>query len=90
MEPVTAPLGETNETTSVCPAEVAPDPRRWFILAVVVIPPSDGGARCLHRDHRTSVAGRPRYGGRAVSVGYCPSAVARPTSGAAGESLSWD
>ena len=30
-------LGETNETMPVTPAEFVPDPKRWFILAVVVV-----------------------------------------------------
>src|SRR3984957_15854387 len=37
MDPVAVRLGETNETMIVSPAEVEPDPRRWSILAVVVI-----------------------------------------------------
>src|ERR1700736_21877 len=37
MESVARRLGETNETKLVSPAEVGPDPRRWSILAVVVI-----------------------------------------------------
>ena len=37
MEPAGIRLGETNETMPVSPAEVGPDPRRWFILAVVVV-----------------------------------------------------
>jgi EmrB/QacA subfamily drug resistance transporter len=37
MEPVVVGLGETNETTSASPVEVEPDPRRWSILAIVVI-----------------------------------------------------
>jgi EmrB/QacA subfamily drug resistance transporter len=36
-EPVAVGLDETNETTPVSPAEVEPDPKRWAILAVVVI-----------------------------------------------------
>jgi EmrB/QacA subfamily drug resistance transporter len=40
MEPVAGRLDETTETNEpmpVGPAEVGPDPRRWFILAVVVV-----------------------------------------------------
>ena len=37
MEPVAVGLGETNKTVPVSPAEVEPDPRRWSILAIVVI-----------------------------------------------------
>ena len=37
MEPVDVRPGETNEAVPVSPAEIAPDPRRWSILAVVVI-----------------------------------------------------
>jgi EmrB/QacA subfamily drug resistance transporter len=37
MESVNAVLGETNETMPVNQAEYEPDPKRWFILAVVVI-----------------------------------------------------
>ena len=37
MDPVAVGPGQTNEATAVSPAEVGPDPRRWFILAVVVI-----------------------------------------------------
>ena len=37
MEPVAVGLGETNETVAVIPAGVEPDPRRWSILAIVVI-----------------------------------------------------
>ncbi len=37
MEPVVGGVSETNATTPVSPAAVEPDPRRWSILAVVVI-----------------------------------------------------
>src|ERR1700722_18039322 len=37
MEPVAVGLGDTNEAMPVSPAEVGPDPRRWSILAIVVI-----------------------------------------------------
>ena len=37
MDPVAVGLGETNETVPVSPAEVEADPRRWSILAIVVI-----------------------------------------------------
>src|SRR5579872_7275277 len=37
MEPVDVRPRETNEAAPVSQAEVAPDPRRWSILAVVVI-----------------------------------------------------
>ena len=37
MEPVVVGIGETNETIPAIPVEVGPDPRRWSILAIVVI-----------------------------------------------------
>ena len=37
MEPVVVGVGETNEATAASPVGVGPDPRRWSILAIVVI-----------------------------------------------------
>src|ERR1022692_338290 len=37
MEPVAGRLSETNETMPVTEAEFVPDPKRWLILAVVVL-----------------------------------------------------
>ena len=37
MEPLAVGLGETEETIPASPVEVGPDPRRWSILAIVVI-----------------------------------------------------
>src|ERR1700693_189488 len=37
MEPVAGRLNETNQTMPVTEAEFVPDPKSWFILAVVVV-----------------------------------------------------